>query len=110
MIFYDMTEDILKRHLDALIDADIAASGANAAYIDAAKKLIRQEMEKAGINKGTVFICEGLRFVAGDPGIEWRTNAPVLRCTPFTKKGTPSKVETTNVYVAGIQDSTIVKE
>lgn len=108
--YMEITERAVENFLEEAFNLAIKTDGAERAYIEIAKKFVRQEMQKKGIKRGMKIKVEGDILVVGDEGTEWDTMLPVLNCVPLTKKGTPSKTATTTVFIKGIRMATIIKE
>ena len=109
--YIEITEHAVDKYLEEAFNLAIKAEGAEQAYIEIAKKFVRQEMEKKGIRRGMKIEFEGAVHFVKNEGYEWKTMRPAMYCSPMTKKGTPSKTLTTLVYISGIRDATtIIKE
>jgi len=106
----EITEHAVDKYLEEAFNLAIKAEGAEQAYIEIAKKFVRQEMGKKGIRRGMKIKVEGEVLFVEKEGHEWETMLPVLNCVPLTKKGTPSKTSTTTVYISGIRNATVIKE
>lgn len=109
--YIELTENAVDKYLEEAFNLAIKAEGAEQAYIEIAKKFVRQEMGKKGIRRGMKIKVEGEVLFVKNEGFEWKTMRPAMYCSPMTKKGTPSKTLTTLVYISGIRDATtIIKE
>ncbi len=109
MSYYgDYTEELFNKFREEAISAYIKAEGAEEAMDYAGKRLIKDVMEQVGLREGMKFELEGEMYLAGKPCVSYGKWEPALSCTPFTKKGTVSKVNTTYVFVAGIKEAKII--
>ena len=108
--YIELTENAVDKYLEEAFNLAIKAEGAEQAYIEIAKKFVRQEMGKKGIRRGMKIKVEGEVLFVKEEKVDWDTMCPYLECVPLTKKGTPSKTSTTTVYISGIRNATVIKE